>query len=417
MTNGDSTKTIKVGVLGAGRGQTFADMASKVGMELVALCDIWEEKLYELAKKHDIAAYTDFDEFLNHDMDAVILANFFHEHAPFAIKAMAAGKHVMSETSACKTPAEGVALARAVEKYGKIYLFAENYAYFAYVQEMRRLYKLGEIGDMQYAEGEYNHPMDSYIYNMLNPGMNHWRNHIPPTYYCTHAMSPIMYVTDTRPTSVNALSIPFSDQDKEMRHVKVADPGFVTIARMSNGGVARLMGLTMRGESVWYRFHGTRGLMENLRTLNHGMLRIKHEPWDRLEGDVIEKIYWPDFPEHGEKAMFEGHGGGDFFTTYHFGDAIRKNEQPWMDVYRGIDMTLVGIQSWRSCLNNGAPYEVPDFREESVRSKYENDDFSPFPEDRKPGQPLPSIKGERKLSDEAIAYAREVWDGMGYKGE
>ena len=29
----------------------------------------------------------DYARFLEHDMDAVVLANFFHEHAPFAIRA------------------------------------------------------------------------------------------------------------------------------------------------------------------------------------------------------------------------------------------------------------------------------------------------------------------------------------------
>ena len=122
-------------------------------MELVALCDTWEEKLREAGKKLNVATYTDYEEFLSHDMDAVVLANYFHQHAPFAVKALEAGMHVMSETTACGTLAEGVALARAVDKSGKIYLFAENYPYFAYNQEMRRLYQNGEVGEMQYGEG------------------------------------------------------------------------------------------------------------------------------------------------------------------------------------------------------------------------------------------------------------------------
>ena len=105
-----------------------------------------------------VATYTDYDEFLGHDLDAVILANFFHQHAPFAVKALRSGKHVMSEITACKTLGEAVALVRAVEDSGKIYMLAENYVYFAYVQEMRRLYRAGEIGEMQFGEGEYMSP-------------------------------------------------------------------------------------------------------------------------------------------------------------------------------------------------------------------------------------------------------------------
>ena len=35
---------IRVGVVGVGRGMSFAQGAPFVGMELVALCDTWEEK-------------------------------------------------------------------------------------------------------------------------------------------------------------------------------------------------------------------------------------------------------------------------------------------------------------------------------------------------------------------------------------
>ena len=396
---------------------TFALFGEQAGLEVVAICDTWEKRLTDAGKQCNVATYTDYDRFLEHDMDAVAIVNYFHQHAPFAIKALESGKHVISECIACKTPSEGVALARAVEKSGKVYMFAENYAYVAYAQEMRRLYQAGEIGEIRYAEGEYNHPADIPSFCQIAPGMNHWRNHIPPTYYSTHAMSPIMYVTDTRPVSVNAQAIAYPDSDEQPLHVRIGDPGFVTLCRMNNGSIARLFGLGLAGHGVWYRFHGTRGLMENLRTGDTSSLRVVHEPWDCRDGDVGEKIYQPGFPTHAELAEKAGHGGGDFFTCYEFVEAINKGEQPYMDVYRGIEMSLVGIQAWRSCLADGASFEIPDFRQESARAKYENDDWSPFPEDRKPGQPWPSIKGEVKPSKEAIEYSRKIWREMGYEGE
>ena len=412
-------KIIKVGVLGAWRGEAFAENAKHAGMELVAVCDTWRERLNEVCGKHKVAAYTDYDEFLGHDMDAVALANYFHEHAPFAIKALEAGKHVISETSACKTLGEGVRLARAVEKSGKIYMLAENYPYFAYNQEMRRLYLADEIGEVQYGEGEYNHPSDSYTLNWLSPGQNHWRNNIPATYYCSHALAPLMYITGTRPVCVNSLCIEPSKRDENRLHVRRTDPGSVIICRMDNGSVMRIMGIVMRGHSIWYRLHGTRGLMENLRTGDKNMLRIVHEEWDMRPGDVSEKIYKPEFPEYKEEAKAAGHAGGDFFTNYHFAKAIRSNEQPFFDVYKGIDMALAGILAYRSALEQGAPYEIPDFRNEAVREKYEDDEWSPLPDarGRRDGQPWPSVGGEIVPSEEAVAYARKVWGEMGYAGE
>jgi len=121
------SKHITVGVVGLSRGKSFVRSAELAGMKLVAVCDKREEALAAAGSSLGVATYLDVDEFLSHDMDAVILANYFHQHAPLAVKALKAGKHVMSETTACKTPAEGVALARAVEKSGKVYMLAENF--------------------------------------------------------------------------------------------------------------------------------------------------------------------------------------------------------------------------------------------------------------------------------------------------
>ena len=139
-------KPVRVGILGVGRGEDFMLNAAAAGLQLVAICDQWKEKLDEVGRQYNLATYTDYGKFLEHDMDAVVLANYFHQHAPFAIQALQAGKHVLSECAACNTLAEGVALCRAVEKSGKIYMLAENYPYTAWNQEITRRYRKGEIG-------------------------------------------------------------------------------------------------------------------------------------------------------------------------------------------------------------------------------------------------------------------------------
>jgi len=410
-------RPIRVGVVGVQRGMSFARGAPPVGMELVALCDTWEEKLREAGTQLGVATYTDFDAFLEHDMDAVVLANYFHEHAPLAIKALERGLHAMSETMACKTPAEGVALARAVEKSGKIYLFAENYPFFACNQEMRRVYRAGDVGEMQYGEGEYNHPMAPQDLNKLSPGIYHWRNWIASTYYSSHALAPLMYITDTRPVRVNALSVAQFSQEMKRTVVRRGDPVSVILCRMDNESVVRVAKVMTAGHGSWWRIHGTRGLVENLRTGDRGMVRLVHNAWDLKKGEVEEKIYQPQFPIHAQLAKKTGHGGGDFFTNYYFAEAIRTNKQPYFDVYRGLDMAMVSIQAWRSALADGAAFEIPDFRKEGVRRKYAKDDWSPWPEDARPGQPPPSITGLNEPRPEAVAYARKIWKEMGYHGD
>jgi predicted homoserine dehydrogenase-like protein len=65
-------KPIRVGVIGVGRGQSFTRGATDlVGMKLVAICDTWKERLAPVGKQYNVSTYTDYDKFLEHDMDAV----------------------------------------------------------------------------------------------------------------------------------------------------------------------------------------------------------------------------------------------------------------------------------------------------------------------------------------------------------
>lgn len=417
MNQSNADQIIKVGVLGVGRGQSFMEGGS-AGMKLVALCDTWEERLTDVGTKYDVATYTDYDEFLKHDMDAVILANFFNEHAPFAIKALQAGKHVMSETASNTTLAEGVALCRAVEESGLIYMLAENYPYTKFNMEMRRVYETGELGRVTYAEGEYNHPMPRVNSYEISPGLNHWRNWLPSTYYCTHALAPLVYITDTMPVKVNALSI--SMPEYEDKTVRMGDRGSVILCRMDNGSVFRLFGLGIPGHSNWYRVHGTHGAMEITRGPGYfgpQEVRVWHDEWDRCPDQPLNRIYSPDWPVHGDLAESAGHGGGDFWTNFEFANAIRSGVQPFLDVYRGVAMSSVGILAWKSALEDGKPFDMPDFRDEEQRKLYEDDHWSPWPKDAGPGQPPPSIRGIRTPSDEAKAEAKAVWDRIGYHGD
>jgi len=353
--------------------------AAPAGLKLVAICDRQVPRVHDTAKKFGVTGYSDYDKFLEHDMDGVVLANYFHEHAPFAIKAMRAGKHVMSETSACSTLAEGVALCREVERTGKMYMFAENYPFIAANLTMEKLYKAGKLGEVRYADGEYNHPGPGPTKRYPKHLPLHWRDRIPSTYYCSHALAPLMQITDTMPVSVNGFSIV---SPRHPNSVRRGDTGSVIICRMNNGAVFRIFGLCMGGHSIWYRLHGTRGILETQRGAGYfgpGGVRVGIDPWNCKKGEKAEEVLKPQFPKWAaRKAIEAGHGGGDFFTNYLFAQAIRTGKQPYLDVYRGVAMSVVGILAWKSALQNGAPFEMPDFKKEASRRKHAKDTWSPF---------------------------------------
>ena len=209
---------IRLGVFGLGRGRSLFTSMNAAGAKIVAVCEKDERRIAE-AKKiscDEFAVYSDFNEFIEHPMDAVLLCNYFNEHTEYAIRCLEKDIHVLSETMSNTTMADGVKLVRAAEKSGAIYMLAENYPFMAFNQEMRRVYREGTLGHVLFAEGEYNHPLNPG--NMkevarLRPNHEHWRNNLPRSYYITHSLGPLMYITGQRPVRVSALPVYGYEED------------------------------------------------------------------------------------------------------------------------------------------------------------------------------------------------------------
>ena len=145
---------IRIGVFGASRGNFVSNFAYKTHeAKLVAVCDMREELLEDFKKKPGVTCYTSFDDFINHDMDAVVIANYANEHAPYAIRCLNKGLHVLSEVLPAYSLKEAVELVEAVERSGCIYSYAENYCYMPATLEFKNLYQSNKLGVLEYAEG------------------------------------------------------------------------------------------------------------------------------------------------------------------------------------------------------------------------------------------------------------------------
>ena len=378
-------KTVKFGIFGLGRGGSFYNTVLLNNGEIVAVCDLNEKKLAD-AKKHlgeNLATYTDFDEFINHEgLEAIFLCNYFHEHAEYAIKALKKNIHVLSECTSNGTMAEGVELVRAAEESRAIYMLAENYPFMKFNREMRRVYQSGTLGQVLFAEGEYNHPMDYtgldlQEWRMLHPYAKHWRNHLPRTYYVTHSLAPLMYITESRPIRVTAFAanIPYP---KEWAHPFNGDRAAIISCLNDDGSVYRVTGCAGFGaHENSYRICGTKGQIENIRGEEKVLLR--YNKWDVPENANRTSVYNPEWNDPQARLIDQaGHGGGDFLVIREFFDCIRENRPPMFDVYFATTMASVAILAHRSVLEGGRPYDIPDFRKEEDRKEYENDRLSPF---------------------------------------
>ena len=59
-TKCDKDRPIRVGVVGVGRGRSFMRTASATGMDLVAICDTWEERLATEGQALGVETYVDY---------------------------------------------------------------------------------------------------------------------------------------------------------------------------------------------------------------------------------------------------------------------------------------------------------------------------------------------------------------------
>ena len=86
---------------------------------------------------------------------AVVIATPDHWHAPAAIMAVAAGKHVYVEKPCCHNPAEGEMMIAAARKNNRVMQMGSQRRSYPKVREAIEKLKAGEIGTVLFSKGWY----------------------------------------------------------------------------------------------------------------------------------------------------------------------------------------------------------------------------------------------------------------------
>lgn len=410
-------KKIRIGVIGVGRGSSMIEYCKRAEhAELVAICDKWEEGLKRAQEKnrgYDIAYYTDYDEFLKHDMDAVVLANYANEHAPFAIKAMRAGKHVFSEVLPVQNMQQAVELVECVEQTQMTYAYGENYCYMPAPYEMRKLYRAGKIGEFEYGEGEYIHNCEPIWPSITYGERDHWRNNMFSTFYCTHSLGPIIHITGLRPVSVTGF-----EGSKNERRLRTGSRGGafgMEMVTLENGGIVKSIHGDLYKNSIWYTVYGAKGRMESAREDAKatpdgvGTIHVNYDEYSGEYGPERLETYAPSRPQDAAAKDF-GHGNSDFYTMYNFVEKLLSNpEADIIDVYEAMDMFLPGLFAFKSILAGGVPMAIPDLRDKSVRDQYRSDTACSDPKVADDMLWPACSKGNAEIPDEVYERMYRLW--------
>lgn len=408
-------KKIKIGVLGGYRGSSMINYCKKAdNAEVVAICDKLPEVLEQQKKATaglDITYYDNFEDFIKHDMDAVVLANYANEHAPFAIRAMKAGKHVFSEVLPVQCMKEAVELIETVESTGMTYAYAENYCYMPAPYEMRKLYRQGKIGEFEYGECEYLHNCESIWPSITYGDKNHWRNNMYSTFYCTHSLGPIIHATGLRPVSVTGFESTMNARNLATG-AKGANLG-IEMVTLENGALVKSAHGGLYENSIWYSMYGSKGRMESAREDaerdKYYRIYVKADKHAGAYENLPIETYLPR--ENDERVKGVSHGGSDFYSIWHFVEKLLGNpEADTIDVYEALDMCMCGMFAYRSILNGGVSMQIPNLRNKAEREIWREDVACCDPKVAG-DQLLPTCKGGTPDIDDGVyAHMKKLYE-------
>ena len=147
---------MKVGLIGTGGISNrhmipYLDRPDRV--RLTAVCDVVESLAQEYAKKAGVEAiYLDFNEMLRDaDIDAVDICTGHSSHAPLAIAAAKAGKHVIVEKAMAHTLQGCKDMIEAADKAGVTLMVAQHLRYSPEARAVKRFIDEGNLGEIRAA--------------------------------------------------------------------------------------------------------------------------------------------------------------------------------------------------------------------------------------------------------------------------
>ena len=357
-----SDKIVKLGVVGLGRGFGVAKyILNESCVRLTAICDRNPQKVEEakkVLKEHeygDVDVYAGFDDMIRDaDIDAVYIATEAIYHVPYVIRALDAGKHVISEIPAVNSIEEAKELKAAVLRHPELkYMTGENCCYWAFIQMWKQMYDEGRLGETIYAESEYIHSRDWREMKPEDYPQEHWRAFNPAIKYLTHNLGPLLYIMDDYCVSVSCMT-----PDVVYNPYRTQKNG-VALFKTAKGAVIRILITfdTFADFDHNFRIMGTRGSVETDPTkplkAAHSFARLSDVP-----GTIKNKLEIPvALKFEGEENS--GHGGADKKMMMAFIDCIINDTKPPIDVDMGIRISIPGIIAHESSLQGGAVMEIP----------------------------------------------------------
>jgi UDP-N-acetylglucosamine 3-dehydrogenase len=157
-------RKLRVAIIGTGN---IADAhargfkANAAEAEVVAVCDVDEQRAGEFAAKHDFGTvYTDLTSLLGAEQpDAVSICTPNYLHAPQSIQALESGTHVLCEKPMATNLTDAEAMKAAAEWAGRVLYIGFNHRFIGKFNLAKQLLDSGEYGRLLAARIALGHGM------------------------------------------------------------------------------------------------------------------------------------------------------------------------------------------------------------------------------------------------------------------
>ena len=377
-------KKIHVGLVGLGFGAEFVPIYLHHPMvKDVSICDTDPSIVNAVGDRFQISnRATDLSEILsNPDIDAVHLITPIPYHAQQSITVLNAGKHCACTVPMAMNIDDLFAIVEAQHETEKNYMGMETAVYtrrFLYAQEM---VKSGEIGRIQFLRGAHYQDMENWP--------SYWMG-LPPMYYATHAIAPVLALAETQAKSVHCFG---SGVMRSELHEQYNNPFPVETAIFELDHETPLSAEVTRS-----LFHTARGYMESFSVYGE---KASFE-WEQIEGESpivfrmdstaegkrgnnisLEHVKIPDrqdllpaeIARFTQRGVYDesnphmsflqggGHDGSHPHLVHEFVSSIIEERLPMSDAITTARWNAAGICAHESAMNGGIRVEIPQFND------------------------------------------------------
>jgi predicted dehydrogenase len=337
---------------------------------MYAICRRSKDKLKEIADAFGVEKrYTSFRRLLKDPaVDAVHINTPIPDHAPQAIAALRAGKHVACTVPMATTVEQCRRIVKLAAEMGVKYMMMETTVYsreFLFVKEM---YQKGELGRLQFLRASHQQEMAGW------PG--YWEG-LPPMHYATHCVGPCLAMAGRDAEAVSCLGSGRIDEPLaakygspfavETCHIKLKDSDLAA-------EITRSLFNTARQYRESFDVYGSKKTFE--------WAPIEHEDPVVFTGEIPQRVNVPDYahllPEpirrfttkgvydagsakHLSFIQGSGHGGSHPHLVHEFLSAIVADRQPLPNAVQSANWTCVGVLAHQSAMKGGRIVKMPEF--------------------------------------------------------